>query len=71
VGPLDTDMVVEAFLTAIAHGSGVERVMGLLWREARFLRVERGVPRITASGKILHLHVERRPSAQAASHPPA
>ena len=71
VGPLDTDMVAEAFLTAIAHGSGVERVMGLLWREARFLRVERGVPRITASGKILHLHVERRPSAQAASHPPA
>jgi hypothetical protein len=59
VGPLDTDMVAETFLTAIGRGSGVERVMGLLWREAGFLRVERVAPRITASGKILHLHLER------------
>lgn len=59
VGPLDTDAVAETFLTAIGHGSGGERVMGLLWRAAGLLRVERREPKITGSGKIHHLHVQR------------
>ncbi len=56
VGPLDPRAVAEAFLTEISRGSGVERVMGLAWRGADLLRVERRTPLTTPSGKILHLH---------------
>lgn len=63
VGPLDAKAVAETFLTAISPGSGVERVMGLLWRDGGFLAVERRAPEGTASGKILHLHVGSRPSS--------
>jgi hypothetical protein len=71
VGPLDPIEVVNAFLAAISAGSGAERVMGLLWREAGLLRVERLAPRMTASGKILHLHLEHMPRATPASRPEA
>ena len=56
VGPLDPERVAEAFLDALGQGSGVERVMGLAWREAGVLRVERRPPLPAATGKILHLH---------------
>jgi len=59
VGPVDEEAVREAFLTAISAGSGVERVMGQVWRDAGLLRVERRAPYTTTSGKILHLHVDR------------
>ncbi len=57
VGPLDPDAVAQTFLAAIGAGFGPEKVMGLLWREAKLLEVERRAPLATASGKILHLHV--------------
>jgi hypothetical protein len=57
VGDVDPDAVAEAFLAAMSFGSGVERVMGLMWRQARLIRVERRSPLTAASGKILHLHV--------------
>jgi hypothetical protein len=56
VGPLALDAVAETFLAAVGVGSGAERVMGLAWRDARLLRVERRPPLATPSGKILHLH---------------
>jgi len=62
VGPLDTEAVSETFLIAIGTGSGIERVMALLWRDAGLLRVERRAPLTTATGKILHLHTNRRSS---------
>jgi hypothetical protein len=71
VGPLDTTGVAEAFLMAIGSGSGVERVMGLLWREAHFLRVERQPPLTTVAGKVLHLHVDRRAPISLGPTPPA
>lgn len=71
VGPLDTEAVSETFLSAIGAGASVERVMSLLWRDADLLRVERLVPRTTASGKILHLHLDRTPPARSASRPKA
>jgi hypothetical protein len=55
VGPVDADRVADAFLEAIGRGSGVERVMGLAWRNAGILRVERRAPLSTGTGKILHL----------------
>ena len=53
IGSLDHDAVVETFLAAISRGSGVERVMGLAWREAALVRVERVPPERTSVGKIL------------------
>jgi hypothetical protein len=61
VGPLDAQAIAAAFLSAIGGGSGVERVMGLLWHEAGVLHVERRSPILTPAGKILHLHQERAP----------
>jgi hypothetical protein len=61
VGALDADHVAEAFLDAVGAGSGAERIMGTVWRDAKLVRVERRAPLSAASGKILHLHVARRP----------
>ena len=60
VGPVAPEMVAEIFLSSISAGSGAEKIMGLVWRDAKLLRVERRAPLATASGKILHLHVARR-----------
>ena len=59
VGPVDAARVADVFLAALGHGSGVERVIELQWRDLGLLEVERRVPRTTATGKILHLHAER------------
>jgi hypothetical protein len=58
LGALDPESVSGTFLSAIGAGSGVERIMGLVWRDARLLEVERRPPLGTASGKILHLQTE-------------
>ena len=65
VGSLDDRLVADTFLDAISRGSGVERVMGLAWRGAGVLHVERRPPMSTATGKILHLHVDRRTPGRA------
>jgi hypothetical protein len=59
VGPLDNDLVADVFLHAIGGGSGGERLMELQWRGGSVVRVVREAPRRTASGKILHLFLER------------
>jgi hypothetical protein len=56
VGPLDPDAVSRAFLSAIGEASSTDRMMALLWRDARFVRVERVAPYTSGSGKIAHLH---------------
>ena len=71
VGPVDPDAVGKAFLAALSAGSGVERVMGLMWRQARLLRVERRSPQPTDTGKILHLHVASRPGQARLRRDPA
>ena len=60
LGPVDDAAVVETFLSAISATAPAERVMGLAWREANIVSVERRRPFTTASGKILHLHVDSR-----------
>ena len=56
VGPLDAPLVVDAFLDAIGGGSGAEQLMGRVWRDGRFVGVERRPTFATPAGKILHLH---------------
>jgi hypothetical protein len=62
VGPVDGEVVAETFLAAVGDGSSTAKIMGSVWRDARLLRVERRPPLVTASGKILHVHAERRPA---------
>ncbi len=64
LGSVAPEAMREAFLTAISPGSGVEKMMGLLWRQARLLEVERQPALATASGKILHLHLNRSGAKQ-------
>lgn len=63
LGPLDTSALVETFLEGIGGGVGVERLMGLVWRGAGLVEVDRRPPRATATGKILHVHVEQPAAA--------
>ncbi len=63
IGPVDRDAVARTFLAAISRGSGAERVMGRVWRDAGILDVERAAPQATRAGKLLHLHVVRRGAA--------
>jgi len=55
LGPLDEQEVARALLAAIGHGSGAQRVMGLMWREAGLVHVERIEPHANYAGKVLHL----------------
>jgi hypothetical protein len=59
IGPLDPAAAKAVFLEAIGGGSGVERLMELVWQDARVLEIERQAPRLGASGKILHLLRDR------------
>ena len=65
IGPVDAELVRTAFLTNISAGSGVERVMGLVWGSDGLLQVKRGAPRAGLTGKIQHLHQARRPAGVA------
>lgn len=55
VGPVDGQAMAESFLSAIGGGSGVERVMGLQWRESTVVEIERRRPMVSPTGKVLHL----------------
>jgi len=60
VGPVEPEAVVETFLTALSSGNGVERMMGMVCKDAQLLTVERTPPLTTSSGKILHFHQARQ-----------
>jgi hypothetical protein len=59
LGPLNANAIAECFLTAIGSASTVEQMMALLWRDAKFLCVDRHIPQSTNAGKILHFHLSR------------
>jgi hypothetical protein len=59
IGPLDEAAVVETFLEALGAVGGTERLVEAVWREGRVLKVERRTPHQQATGKVLHVHVER------------
>jgi len=60
LGPVDEAAAAGFLLERIGRGSGVEKVMGLTWKAAGIVRVERRPPVAGPTGKILHLRVERR-----------
>jgi hypothetical protein len=59
LGPVPLDAVADAFLSALGADSPAARQMELQWRQSALLRVERGTPRATVTGKILHLFREQ------------
>lgn len=61
LGPLDPASLADFFLTALGQASASSRMMAQRWRDANILQVARRSPSISPSGKILHLHVARRP----------
>ncbi|MBM3297733.1 MAG: hypothetical protein FJY83_09060 [Candidatus Aminicenantes bacterium] len=60
LGPVDAVDAASFFLERIGRGSGVKRVMGLTWKAAGIVRVERRPPLPGPTGKILHLRADRR-----------
>jgi hypothetical protein len=61
LGPFDPAEVRSVFLEAIGAGSGAQRVMATAWRDSGIPEVVRDEPRVTATGKILHVHLVRSP----------
>jgi hypothetical protein len=59
LGELDAGEVIDVFLAALGGGSGGERLMELQWRTNQVVEVVREPARKTASGKILHLDLQR------------
>jgi hypothetical protein len=55
VGDVDAEAVAKFFLEEIGKSSEIKRNMAAIWRQTGLLRVVRGEPRRTSSGKILHL----------------
>ena len=60
VGDVDTRAVADTFLRALGDSSPGERIMEHAWRGLDVLKVVRAAPRMTGSGKILHLHRQAR-----------
>jgi len=56
VGRVESQAARAAFLDALGAGSGAERVMSLVWRDAGLPEVERAPPHTTRTGKLLHIH---------------
>lgn len=63
LGSMDPKQVERVFFEALAPGSGASRVMGLTWRQAGILKIERRAPHTTTTGKIQHLHLARNQSS--------
>jgi len=63
VAAVDPDLISHAFLEALGSGSGTRQAMALQLRQAGFLRVDRLVPFVSPSGKILHLWAGSRASS--------
>jgi hypothetical protein len=60
VGSVDPAAVEEAFLDGISGRSDAARVMGMAWRRAGVVRIERRLPTVAASGKIAHFRTIAR-----------
>lgn len=56
VGALDEHALIDTFLRAVGPGSGAERMMELMWRDAGILSLERRPPIVSEGGKTFHVH---------------
>lgn len=63
VGPLDEREVVETVLSALSAGPAYKRMMAHVWKTGSTLTVVRRDPHLTATAKILPLHVLQKPES--------
>jgi hypothetical protein len=59
LGTIDADGAREAFLDALGHEGGLERMGAEFWRRAQAVTVRREWPKSTKAGKILPFQLER------------
>jgi hypothetical protein len=57
VGQVDEAEIISLILGELRRGSDTQRMMAEVWRERGVLKVKRGLPHVTAGGKMLPLHV--------------
>jgi len=62
VGGVDTVQVRDYFLEQLGGESTAASVMAQMWRDAGTVQVAREAPAVSGAGKILHLHVRRKPA---------
>jgi len=65
VGSVDEQRVVELIHNALSESSPMADAARAVWQQTQTIRVQRAEPTLTARGKLLPLHIERRmkPSA--------
>ena len=56
----DEQRVVEAILNAMSESSPMADAARTVWQQMQTIRVQRAEPVMTARGKLLPLHIERR-----------
>jgi hypothetical protein len=56
LGRVDPRALTSVFFDALGRGGEAQKLMSLLWRDARIMRIEQRVPISTASGKVLSLY---------------
>jgi hypothetical protein len=59
VGEIDEDELVQTVLTELSKGKDTQRMMTEIWAQAGMLRVRRQRPFVTATGKLLPLHIQK------------
>lgn len=59
VGAINEDEIIQMVLTELSRGKDTYRMMTQIWYQAKTIRVKRIPPLITASGKLLPLHIQR------------
>jgi hypothetical protein len=56
----DEQQVVETILNALSESSPMADAARTVWQQMQTIRVQRAEPMVTARGKLLPLHIERR-----------
>ena len=64
VGPLEENAIVGTVLSFLRDRGVAQQMMAEVWEQGHTLRLERGDPHATASGKILPLHTLVGPVTQ-------
>jgi hypothetical protein len=59
VGEIDDSALIQTVLTELSKGKDTQRMMTEMWSQAKLLRVRRQRPFVTATGKLLPLHIQK------------
>jgi hypothetical protein len=60
VGVIDEDELINTILSELSKGRDTQRMMAEMWSQAKTIRVKRMRPYITAAGKLLPLHIDKK-----------